>query len=311
MLTPKQILKPVLSGGTVERTLLAPLTCVIASEVEGLSPREFLRSSTKLANTLRDLQRGLGLDIVVPESGSNIELEALGADLDWSSFPPRISTPPRETFDSHLEGLGRIPVLLDTIDRLKHMLGDRAAIGVALQGPQKLSALSGNHLTIADAAELILTVTRLVCSKGVDLIWILEDGSKPPTDQSNWLSLTAPIWGTIRFYQAVPALHLSGPSDGWLATVAELGGTAIPCVDPIQSPTLASAVREMGIYGAIVSVKGGQSGVESDETKIAVLREFTDGPGCLLLTSDDEWYGRVQARQLNSTTEKLKKMLKR
>lgn len=302
MANPKAVLQTVLAGGSVERTLLAPLVCAVAGEVEGLAPQAFLRNATKLANTLRDLQRGLDLDIVVPESGTHIKLEALGVGLDWSCFPPRLTAQLRTgSLPTDLERRGRMPILLDTVTRLSPMLGGRAAIGIGLSGPQRLVTATEGRLSLSAAAELVLATVRLICAGGVDLIWILEDGANPPQDMSEWLSATTPIWGTIRFHQAVPALHLSGGADGWLAAVKELGETVVPCIDPVQAQVLANTARKIGLYGAVTSPVS--RGISPD------LREFVRGPGCLLLTSDTDWFGRVPARNLGSEIELLRQLL--
>jgi len=302
MATPKTILQTALAGGAAERTLLAPLVCAAAGEVEGLTPRAMLRNPTKLANTLRDLQRGLALDIVVPESGSYIELEALGVTLNWDSYPPRIITPLRSASPPpDLERRGRLPMLSDTLTRLKTVLGERAVTGVALGGPQRLVAASGGNITLSAAAELVLATVRLVCSKGVDLIWLMEESADPPGDFSEWLMVTAPIWGTIRFYQAVPALHLPGRADGWLPVVEELGNNAVTCIDPEMAPNLAAQVSSTGLYGAII--------VPGKIKPTPTLLQFLNSPGCLLLTSDADWAGRVPAREFGNTAELIKGLL--
>lgn len=302
MSTPTTILQAALASGATERKLLAPLICAVAGEVEGLAPQAFLRNATKLANTLRDLQRGLNLDVVVPESGSCIELEALGATLDWNSYPPKLVSPIRSaSVPSDVERRGRLPMLTDTITRLKTVLGDRAAIGVALSGPQKLVSASDGHISLSDAAELVLTMVRLICSKGVNLIWLLEDSSNPPSDLEEWQLATAPILGTIRFYQAVPALHLPGNAEGWLPIVQELGSSAITCVDPEKSPGLATAVSNAGLFGVIV---------DSELTEITPsLRQFIGSHGCMLITSDADWSGRIPAREMGNKIELLKGLI--
>lgn len=301
-MTPISILQTALDSGAAERKLLAPLICAIAGEVEGLAPQAFLRNATKLANTLRDLQRGLGLDVVVPESGSTIELEALGAKLDWNSYPPKIISPFRSaSLPSDLERRGRIPMLVDTVTRLKTVLGNRAAIGVALNGPQRLVSASCGGISLSDAAEVVLAMVRLVCSKGVNLVWLLEDSATPPSDSAEWQMVTAPILGTIRFYQAIPALHLPGAADDWLPIVEELGNNAVTCVDPEKSPGLAAAVSNAGLFGTIVS---------PELTEVTpLLRQFISSPGCLLITSDADWSGRIPAREMGSKIELLKELI--
>ncbi|MBP1155736.1 MULTISPECIES: hypothetical protein [unclassified Paenibacillus] len=300
MSSPKELLNTVLTGGRAGRKLLAPLVCAAAGEMASLSPKEFLNNSTKMANTLRDLQRALGLDVVVPESGSNIEWEALGAKLDWSVYPPRPNSYPFEG-DIALAFRGRMPVLVETVKRLKQMLGDKAAVAVALQGPQRIS--DAGDVGLDDAADFVLRMARVACESGADLIWLKEDGEHPPLDTDEYLALTAPIWGTIRFYQSVPALHLAGSADRWLDTVLDAGGSVIPCIDPLRSPELSAALKSAGTYGAIV----GDDMLTLD--KAASLRAFAQEPGCLLLTSESDWFGRVTARDFQTSIDQWKMLI--
>jgi len=192
-------------------------------------------------------------------------------------------------------------MLSDTLTRLTAVLGDRAVTGVALSGPQRLVTASGGHITLSDAAELVLATVRLVCSKGVNLVWLMEESTDPPRDFAEWLMVTASIWGTIRFYQAVPALHLPGRADGWLPVVEELGNIAVTCIDPELAPGLAAQVSSTGLYGAII--------VPGKIKPTPLLLQFLNSPGCLLLTNDADWAGRVPAREFGHTAGLLKGLL--
>ncbi len=270
MASPKQALLSAMAGGGAERKLLAPLLCAAAAETAGLPPKEFLHNATKLANTLRDLQRTLGLDAIVPESGFEPEGEA-----------------------------SRRPVLLETLKRLKQMVGEKAAIAVALPGPQKLSAASGGEMDLDEAANSVLQAARLVCENGADLIWIMEDGDRFPQDANDYIALMAPVWGTIRFYQTVPALHLQGAADGWLDAVLNMDEGVLPCVDPIRSPALRQAAAD-GVFGAILH--------HGDDIHSAEITDFVRQPGCTLLTSDTDWYGQIPARDFQAVIDRWKQI---
>lgn len=270
MATPKDLLLSAMAGGGAERKLLAPLVCAAAAETAGLSAAEFLHNATKLANTLRDLQRTLGLDAIVPESGCDPESEA-----------------------------SRRPILLETIKRLKQMVGERAVIAVALQGPQKMSAASGGGMDLDEAADSVLQSARSVCESGADLIWIMEDGDRLPQDADDYTALMAPVWGTIRFYQTVPALHLRGAADGWLDAVVNLDEGVLPCVDPIRSPALRQAVST-GVFGAILN--------HEDDIQSSEISHFVRQPGCVLLTSERDWHGDVAARDFQAMVNQWKRL---
>jgi|GEM_PF-6326630 len=262
MASPKQRLLNALTGSGAERKLLAPFLCAAAAETAGMTVHEFLLNPTKLANTLRDLQRSLDLDVLVPETGYVPE---------WA--------PSRRT------------VLLETLKRLKQMVGDRALLAVAIRGPLKRSAESGGEIDADEAARLVLENTREVCEHGADLVWISEDGERTPEDADEYAAFMAPIWGTIRFYQAVPALHLRGTADGWLDVIRDGLEGILPCIDPVRSPALGQALAG-GAYGVILSV-------DLDPPPEEAVR-FVRDKGCVLVTSDVDWEGRVPARDFQA-----------
>ncbi len=173
--------------------------------------------------------------------------------------------------------------------------------GVALQGPRRISDAGG--VALDKAADAVLRMARVVCESGADLIWLAEAGEHPPQDTDEYLAVTAPIWGTIRFYQSIPALHLAGSADLWLDTVLDADRGVIPCIDPIRSPKLSDALKSVGTYGAIV----GNDPLTPD--KAAALRAFALEPGCQLFTSESDWFGRVTAREFQSRIDQWKMLI--
>jgi hypothetical protein len=106
----RELVRQALAGRGGDRPLFAPRACAIAGEIEGLSPPELLADPTKLANLLRELQRGSGLDVVWVASGSGIEHD------------PR-----------------RLDAALEAARRLRAVLSDGAALGWSLPGPATLA----------------------------------------------------------------------------------------------------------------------------------------------------------------------------
>lgn len=304
MATAKQVIQSVLLGGVAERTLFAPLVSAAACAVTNLGPEEFLTHPTKLTNTLRDLQQGLALDIVIPESGSHLVAEAAGAELTWNTFPPDLNWSMDRIDAFNLEGAGRLPTLLDVIDRLKYMLRERAAIGLMLDGPQRLSVLSGGKLSLDEAAQILLNITKQILSKGgVDILWFREEGPPPP-DGEEWMSVMDPLWGSIRFFQTLPALHLAGKADGWLDLIEGTGPICLPCFDPVQSPLLADRMRHGGNFGIIVPAA--RLGTDGDEEGKETYRSCLAEKDCVLVTNDGDWFGHVPPQAFKKGVERLR-----
>lgn len=282
-------------GGTVGRPLLGPLVSAVAGELQGLSPEEFLRDTTKLSNAVRDLARSLNVDVAVAEFGTLWDAEAMGLDLDWSGgFPPepdgQIPVPPSEDF----AGSGRGPVVIEAVRRLSGLLGDRVVVSAGVTGPARLSRLSGGNVPPAEAAGLILPAVRLLCEAGARLIWVVEDET-PPDDPSDLVSAMMPVWASIAFYQGIGALHVAGAADGWEPFIAS-GGPYLTCFDPDGSPTLASRFRSSGSFG--LALPPGEPG--------GTARALASTGRCFLLTNDGELSGRVPARDLRKTASALR-----
>ncbi len=298
-----------------ERALIAPLVAALGGEVQGLSPREVLSDATKLAGGVRDLARSLGTDVATVEFGSRWDLEAAGAALDWSSFPPGVSG------EAGAEPAGgRAGVLLDAIARVKAELGDRVVVAASVTGPALAAALvaggagaDGTGVAVAGvggaggavagvggaggaggdlafAAKRALAAVRALCEAGAGLIWIVEDGARAPADAGDYARALTPVLGTARFYRADAALHLAGAADGWLDAVRKLRA-AIPCFDPAEAPALAAEQRDFGVIVA--------PGARAPAHAMAAA--------CALVTHDAELAGRVPARELRSAVQALKR----
>lgn len=293
--SPLARLHAVLAGGPVEEPLVAPRFCAAAGEVGGLSPSAFHHSATKMANLLRDVQRGSGVDLVWAESGSSLELESLGQPLDWSTFPPQPAGP------LHLsaESTKRLAIVIDTIGRLRTMLGDRAGVAVAFAGPQRMTRLIAGAITREEAASHLVALTRSVCEAGANLLLLEEDPEDIPRDLSSYAMATGPIWATARFYQCLPVLSLAGAADGWAAGLEEIGPAAVPCFDPYQSPRLlqAAAGRQFGLALPIEQLRS-----RASEAALASGQ-------CIVMTSESELTGRIGIGEARKITLRLRNLI--
>ncbi len=261
---------------------IAPLIAALGGEVSGLTPREVYADPAKLAGSVRDLARSLGLGVATVEFGSRWDLEAAGATLDWSTFPPAASGAAGAE-----PAAARAPVLLDAVARVKAELGDGAIVAASVTGP---IAAGGD---VALAGRRCLAATRSLCQAGARLIWIAEDGERAPDDAAAYARALTPVLGTARFFGADAALHLPGAADGWLETVRALR-QAIPCFDPALAPALATELgqggRDFGVLAAPLSRPSA----------------LAAGPACTLIAHDGELAGRVAPRDLNAVVQALR-----
>lgn len=280
--------------GATTRPLLAPLASAVAGELRGLSPREFLRDTTKLANGVRDLVRSLAADVAVAEFSTLWDAEAVGLPLDWSGGMPEPDGELPASLSPDFAGSGRAPVVIEAVKRLSGLLGERVTVSAGVTGPARLSRLSGGGVSEVEAADLTLAAVRLLCEAGAKLIWVVEDEA-PPESPDSFAGAMTPVWSSLAFYQGVGALHVAGEADGWEPFVAS-GGPYVTCFDPEKSPKLADRFRSSGTFG--LALAPGEPG--------DAARELASTGRCFILTNDGELSGRVAARDLRKTVSALR-----
>ncbi|HWK25166.1 MAG TPA: hypothetical protein VNS09_01305 [Solirubrobacter sp.] len=282
---------------------IAPLIAALGGEVSGLAPRDVLSDATKLAGSVRDLARSLGVDVATVEFASRWDL---GAALDWSTYPPAVR--PGQTGGDASAGRGAATltgapgpgggaatpggdlagVLLDAVARVRAELDARVTVAASVTGPMlaaRLTAADRATDAVAAAAKRALGAVRALAEAGAGLIWLVEDAQAPPDDPRAYARALAPVLGTARFYRADVALHIAGAADGWLDAVRGLRG-AIACFDPAASPALAAEPRPFG-----VTVAPGARALAADAA---------------LVTHDGELAGRVPARDLRAAVDALR-----
>lgn len=292
---PAQTLQQAAMGGTTGRPLLAPLVSAVAGELQGLPPEEFLRDTTKLSNSVRDLARSLNVDVAVAEFGTFWDVEAMGLPLDWSNGMPEPAGELPTNPSAGVGEVGRGPVVIEAVKRLSGLLGESMVVSAGVTGPARLSRLSGGNVSPPEAAALVLPAVRLLCEAGAKLIWVVED--EPPDDTSDLASAMMPVWSSVAFYQGMGALHVAGPADGWEPFISS-GGPYLTCFNPDESPALADRFRSSGPFGLALS-----PGKTSD-----MARDLAATGRCFILTNDGELSGRVAARDLREAITSLRQV---
>jgi hypothetical protein len=290
----EELLRAVLAGARPERPLIAPLASAAAGELQALAPRAILDDVTKLANLVRDLTLSLRADVAVAEFGTYWDAEAAGVRLDWSGGMPRPAGGSPAAPGGDFASAGRAPTVHEAIRRLKTMLAGRALVAAGVTGPATLGRLLG-HADTAQTVELTMAAVRGICDAGANVVWVVEQ-PQAPEDPAGFASAMAPVWGTIRFYQALGVLHVAGAADAW-APVLEVGGPYLACVDPDAAPALADAALANGTpFG--LALGPGPAGRRA--------RELAATGSCALLTNDGELAGRVPGRELSASAQHLR-----
>jgi uroporphyrinogen-III decarboxylase len=195
----------------------------VAAQVEALDLHGFLTNATKLAKGLEALHQILEVDGITCFCNAGAELEALGAELDWSSYPPsprRAPFPPQD-FDTdaiaqRVRQLPRVAAATEATRRLAAVCRGEPVLSVAIAGPAATARAFADDVATAIAGVTLLeragrTVfefARQFLAAGANLIVLLEnDISHLDSDGvETWRAAVAPIANLSRFHKAVPVM---------------------------------------------------------------------------------------------------------
>ncbi len=248
----KDRVRAILDGKDAGTPLFAPLACAVAATVEALDVRGFLRNTTKMTKGLQALSEAIESDAIVCCCPSAMEAEAVGAILDWSTYPPRVVDPPdlmfprsgasskweelvEEGVERMLLKAPRIEAAIETIRRLGITKPGGRALIAALTGPATLAgqlvgasfwegidAEQGNCVAALEASgRIAIEFARLVSEAGADAVILVEE-RLPRAGGSGveeWRSVVIPAAKVVRFYRVLPMVLVKELTDehrsGW------------------------------------------------------------------------------------------------
>jgi hypothetical protein len=262
-LTPRARVRSLLAptGRLRAAPLFAPLIHVLAAKVESLDIVECLMNPTKLAKGLQGLHQALGTDAITCACDATIEIEALGATMDWSVYPPRVVAPPPLDGldpDAIAERVARAPRIAaagEAMRRLAVTCPGEPALVAALAGPASLSvqiAEASGHNVIENpifevyletAGRTVLEAARQFLLAGANIVTILEQAlpERQSSGFDSWKGVVTPITNLARFHRALPLVLASWTSEN----LQGLPASIVPCLPP-QGPTV-EAARRFGI----------------------------------------------------------------
>jgi Uroporphyrinogen decarboxylase (URO-D) len=228
------MMKSLLQGNWQARPLIVPIVFSLGARIENLSYRAYLDNPTKISNALRQVRTQLRTDGVSCYFDPLLEAEALGGTLQWdesnqtrsilwpeSAQKGELPAPlrsPEEAANSQ-----RVRAAVEVIRRLNSLLRDEPLLMAGVCGPFTLAArLCGiepgemregyepSESALETAAAAITKIASAFVDAGANLIFIREE-SLPPFSSNkcqNWVSLLAPLFNIVRFYEAMPVLQI-------------------------------------------------------------------------------------------------------
>jgi uroporphyrinogen-III decarboxylase len=253
------------SGNQASPPLFLPLAHAVAAQVEALELHGFLTNATKLAKGLEALHQILEVDGITCFCSAGAELEALGAELDWSSNPPspRDAPFPPQDFDAdaiaqRVRQLPRVAAATEATRRLGAVCRGEPVLSVAIAGPAATaqafaddSAAGSTNFAGATllerAGRTVFEFARQFLAAGANLIVLLEnDISHLDSDGvETWRAAVAPIANLSRFHKAVPVMLCNSQ----VAATDKIPSSFILC----QPPSIHSAQVEARAKGLALS----------------------------------------------------------
>ncbi|MBI4321505.1 MAG: MtaA/CmuA family methyltransferase [Chloroflexi bacterium] len=214
-----------------------------------------------------------GFECAVVPFDLGIEAEVLGCEINYYAhsaqkilYPTimkKLATDVEELqFDipADIETLGRVPLVLDAIRRLKAQLGDTIAIGAHVLGPFTLAGqvveldnllkMSAKKTPVVSAlldklAELLISLANLYRAAGADYITVREMGGSSDVLSPRLFKtlILPPLQKLFAAMDRPRVLHICGTTSSILHLMAEAGAEAIS-IDQKNDAT--DAVKRIG-----------------------------------------------------------------
>lgn len=150
----RELILKALRNETTPRPAWLPFVGVHGAKLIGRTAREYLQSSDLIVAGLRRANELYQPDALPVVFDLQLEAEVLGCELRWADqTPPSVCTHPLEQGKSLVDlpvfdvSMGRFPVVMEALDRLKKELGNEIALYGLLCGPFTLALhLTGNSI---------------------------------------------------------------------------------------------------------------------------------------------------------------------
>lgn len=192
--------------------LFAPMIFAAAGQIEAIEPFEMARDATRLAKCLESARRLLELHSIYTAVPAAAEAQALGADIDAASWPPKVVQGPGDyVLDTDPESLlqgERVAVSIETTQRLAQA-GDAVLIA-AITGPAALVSQLVQGAAVDDVEDIyehagaaLVAFVKALGEAGVHAITLQENECPPDEDEENeiWRETLAPIINVAKFHK--------------------------------------------------------------------------------------------------------------
>jgi hypothetical protein len=253
--TPRQMVRRLLQGIAPPRPLFLPILFSAGARVENQPLPGFFANPTKICNAQRQLRGALRTDGNSCYFDPFLEVEALGATLNWVGADQKteVCWPEGAEPGGIPDGLrspeeavqaGRIPIAIEVLRRMKAMVRDDAILMAGVTAPFTLAARIAQieaggawrtqeipESAVELAAAVVTRISGAFGEAGANLIMIQEDVHPSLSQErcATWASALEPAINVIRFYEALPVVQLTA-GDFFAANSAEILQRRWDCV---------------------------------------------------------------------------------
>lgn len=240
------------AGEKPDRVPVVPMVREWCCKQAGIEFPEIMESAGKHVYAQYYCARTFGYDVVLDQAGVHAESEAMGAVIKYGGgYMPTVEEPAVKDYEEDLAGLrilnpykdGRLPMILETIRRLKELCEGRIPVMGYVQCPFRHAAmLRGTENLMRDtfknkenARKLLEIATdsqivwgTAVAQAGADIVFVSDptssgDAVSPKTYREWGLPYTQRVVSAVKRTGAKVLMHICGNTSDRLEILASAG----------------------------------------------------------------------------------------
>lgn len=220
----KEFIQKFFKGRAVTRPPFIPLLGTYITKVDQVTPEQLYSDSGNLVSAVSNTQQLLGYDPLIMPIDNTIEAEAFGAKVEWNdSKMPTIheSIAVDQPINAEtIQDAGRVPVILEAIERMEKVNGREHPIIVTLTGPftvleqlygeENLQELESSILEekLEAITQSLVHLCKHFGDKKVSGILLYEDIDFKPSKVKDFKRFYTPIFNVIKYYNIFGILRV-------------------------------------------------------------------------------------------------------
>ncbi|MCQ6282406.1 uroporphyrinogen decarboxylase family protein [Bacillus sp. EB600] len=219
----KELVEKLFKGRAVSRPPFLPLLGTYVTKVDQVTVEQMYLDSSSLSSAITNTQQLLGYDALLTPVDPTLEAEALGASIVWNGHEmPSVSE--HVSIESSLDiqnalSKGRLPVLIETLERLVTVKGKTYPIIAVINGPLTvLKQVYGDGIFRLDQTLLLSKIEEIsqfltqLCKRlgdvNVDGILVNEEIGPDEVKMEKIGRAFTPIFNVIKFYNLFGILRI-------------------------------------------------------------------------------------------------------